>query len=356
MLNLFHNFKFEKHIGDGLFVLAVSSLLLLAELSTTSFAEIEYWTVSAGDKVLAVMRTEDAAGEAVEQAKHYYDEDDAKNVSVEAEPSIEVEQKHYKLFKAPRTANIKDAVKRIIGDAESKTPNVKITTTQTLTGTRKVAYKTVEKKSDTLIEDAKAVETAGKKGEELVSEKVVMVNGEEVSSEELSAELTKAPRNKVVLLGTKVDDQEDEAGNEGSAGRAFNVKRNSDGVTFAGDLPGEEMGKKAAEYGMKFVGNPYVWAGESLERGADCSGFTLAVYKHFGISLPHDAHAQRNYGIEVPSLKSARAGDLICFHGHIGIYIGNNQIVHAMNKANGMTISTIGYNRKPIVTIRRLFK
>ena len=116
------------------------------------------------------------------------------------------------------------------------------------------------------------------------------------------------------------------------------------------------MGKKAAEYGLKFVGNPYVWAGESLERGADCSGFTLAVYKHFGISLPHDAHAQRNYGVEVSSLKNARPGDLICFHGHIGIYIGNNKIVHAMNVANGMTVSTIGYNRKPIVTIRRLFK
>ena len=339
-----------------MFVLAVSSLLLLAELSTTSFAEIEYWTVKAGDKVLAVMRTEEDAGKAIEQAKHYYDDEDAENIAVEAEPSIEVEQKQYELFRAPRTANVKDAVKRIINNAESDSPIVKITTTQTLTGTRPVAFKTVEKKSNELIEDAKSVSEVGKKGEELVSKKVVMVNGEEISDEELSAELTKEPKNKVVLLGTKIDDEEDEEGNEGSAGRAFNVRRNPDGITFAGDLPGEEMGKKAAEYGLKFVGNPYVWAGESLERGADCSGFTLAVYKHFGISLPHDAHAQRDYGEEVPSLKYARAGDLICYHGHIGIYIGNNKIVHAMNEANGMTVSTIGYNRKPIVTIRRLFK
>jgi len=355
-LNPFHNFKFEKHIGDGLFVLAVSSLLLLAELSTTSFAQIEYWTVKAGDKVLAVLRTEDAAGAAVKQAEHYYDDEEAKEVSVNAEPTIEVEQKHYGLFRAPRTANVSDAVSRIISNAESSDPDVKITTTQTLTGTRPVAYETVEKKSDEIIEDAKAVAEAGKKGEELVTEKMVMVNGDEVSTTELSAELTKAPKDKVVLLGTRVDDEEDAPGNEGSAGRAFNVRRNSDGVTFGGDLPGEEMGKKAAEYGLKFVGNPYVWAGESLERGADCSGFTLAVYKHFGISLPHDAHAQRNYGVEVPSLSSARAGDLICYHGHIGIYIGKNQIVHAMNESNGMTVSTIGYNRKPIVTIRRLFK
>ena len=73
----FHKFRIEKHIGDGIFVLAISSLLLLAELSTTSFAEIEYWTVKAGSRVLAVMRTEEDAGKAVEQAEHYYDEEDA---------------------------------------------------------------------------------------------------------------------------------------------------------------------------------------------------------------------------------------------------------------------------------------
>ena len=352
----FHKFRIEKHIGDGIFVLAISSLLLLAELSTTSFAEIEYWTVKAGNRVLAVMRTEEDAGKAVEQAEHYYDEEDAEDIAVNAEPTIAVEQKHYELFKAPRTVTVKDAVGRIINNAESDDPDVKITTTQTISGTRPVAFKTVEKKSDALIEDARAVDTVGVKGEEKVSEKVIMVNGKQVSSEELSAELTKSPKDKIVLLGTRVDDQEDSKDNEGSAGRAFNVRRNPDGITFRGDLPGKEMGKKAAEYGLKFVGNPYVWAGESLERGADCSGFTLAVYKHFGISLPHDAHAQRNYGVEVSSLKNARPGDLICFHGHIGIYIGNNKIVHAMNVANGMTVSTIGYNRKPIVTIRRLFK
>ena len=235
----FHKFKIEKHIGDGIFVLAVSSLLLLAELSTTSFAEIEYWTVKAGDHVLAVMRTEEEAGKAIEQAEHYYDEEEAEDIAVTAEPTISVEQKQYELFKAPRTASVTDAVGRIIKNAESDDPDVKITTTQVLSGTRPVAFKTVEKKSDKLIEDARTVDTAGIKGEEKVSEKVIMVNGEKVASEELSAELTKSPKDKVILLGTKVDDQEDSKDNEGSAGRAFNVRRNSDGITFAGDLPGE---------------------------------------------------------------------------------------------------------------------
>ena len=158
-----------------------------------------------------------------------------------------------------------------------------------------------------------------------------------------------------MLLGTRVDDKEDPKGSEGSAGKALRVRKSGDGKTYVGDLSGKETGKKVAEYGLKFVGNPYVWGGESLTNGADCSGFVLAVYKHFGISLPHDAHAQRNYGIKIGSLKNARPGDLICYHGHIGIYIGNNQIVHAMNVANGITVKTIGYNHKPIVTIQRLF-
>ena len=354
-MNPFKDFKIEKHIGEGVFVLAISSLLLFAELSTSAFAQVQYWQIKAGDDVIAVTKTEEDAGEAISTAEHHYDEEGSTNVTVDAEPSLSVEEKRYNMFAAPKVSSANDAAGDIIETAEEDDSKIKITTVQTVTGTRKVDFKTVKQESDELIEDAVAVKNAGKKGEEEVTKKIVMVNGEEISSQELASEVTKAPKNEIVLLGTKVDDEEDAKGNEGSAGRAFNVKQNDDGVTYGGDLPSKKLGKKVAEYGLQFVGNPYVWGGESLTNGADCSGFTLAVYKHFGISLPHDAHAQRNYGIEVSSLKDARPGDLICYHGHIGIYIGNNQIVHAMNEQNGMTVSTIGYNHKPIVTIRRLF-
>ena len=336
-------------------MLAISSLLLFAELSTSTYAQIAFWTIKAGDETLAVVRDEDTAEAAVNQAEHHYDKEDAEDVSVVAEPSISVEQNQYSLLSHPKVSTADAAADKIIDNAESSEPDVVITTTQTLTGTRKVEFGTVEKKSDAIIEDARQLQTMGEAGEELVTKKIVMVNGEEVSSEEISAEVTKEPRDRVMLLGTRVDDQEDAKGNEGSAGKAFRVRKSGNGKTYVGDLPGDEMGKKVANYALKFVGNPYVWGGESLTKGADCSGFVLAVYKHFGISLPHDAHAQRNYGIKIASVKEARPGDLICYHGHIGIYIGNNQIVHAMNEANGICVKTIGYNRKPIVTIQRLF-
>ena len=201
---------------------------------------------------------------------------------------------------------------------------------------------------------AVAVDSKGTPGEEMVTKSVVTLNGEEVSSEEIESKVVSEPEPEIVLTGTRKDDQEDSSENAGSAGRAFHVQRNADGKTFRGDLSGEEMGRKVADYALNFVGNPYVWGGESLERGADCSGFTLAVYKHFGIGLPHNANTQRNYGTGY-TLATARAGDLICYDGHIGIYIGNNQIVHAMNEANGMTVSTIGYNHKKILGVRRFF-
>ncbi len=354
-MDLFKNLKIEKHIGEGVFVLAVSSLLLFAELSTSSYAQVAYYALTAGDEVIAIVRSEDEAGEAIKKAEHHYVSDEAEDVSVSSEPSIAVEQKQYHLLTAPRAASPEGAAKKIIRNAESEDPDVQIRTKETIKETRDIDFDTVEKESDKLIEDAVAVDTEGVKGEEMVTRSVMTLNGEEISSEEIAAEVVTEPEPEVILTGTRKDDQEDSSENEGSAARAFHVELNDDGKTFHGDLKGEEMGRKVAEYALNFVGNPYVWGGESLENGADCSGFTLAVYKHFGISLPHNANTQRNYGNGY-TLATARPGDLICYNGHCGIYIGNNQIVHAMNEQNGMTVSTIGYNHKPIVGVRRLFE
>ena len=87
-------------------------------------------------------------------------------------------------------------------------------------------------------------------------------------------------------------------------------------------------GRAAAEYALSFLGVPYVYGGSSLSSGVDCSGFTMAVYAHFGISLPHYDGDQEKYGTAV-SYSNAKPGDLVFYGGHVGIYIGNGQIVHA---------------------------
>mgnify|MGYP002578275777 FL=1 len=110
-------------------------------------------------------------------------------------------------------------------------------------------------------------------------------------------------------------------------------------------------GQAIVDYACQFIGNPYVWGGTSLTDGADCSGFIQSVFAHFGISLPRTTYDQINAGVEV-SYDQAMPGDLICYDGHIGIYIGNGQIVNAQNPEQGIGISPATYTT--ILSVRRI--
>lgn len=116
---------------------------------------------------------------------------------------------------------------------------------------------------------------------------------------------------------------------------------------------GSDIGKAVADYALQFVGNPYVYGGTSLTNGTDCSGFVLSVYANFGVSLPHSSSAQRSRGYEVGGIANAQPGDIVCYSGHVGIYIGNGQIVHASSAKTGIKISTATY--KNILAVRRIF-
>ncbi|MEY8391966.1 hydrolase [Lachnospiraceae bacterium] len=111
-------------------------------------------------------------------------------------------------------------------------------------------------------------------------------------------------------------------------------------------------GSEVVQYALNFVGNPYVWGGKDPNTGADCSGFTSYVYAHFGISIPSYSYSQRSVGKEV-SYANARAGDLICYNGHVAIYMGNGQIVHAKGTAYGI-VAYDNATYRQIVTVRRV--
>ena len=122
----------------------------------------------------------------------------------------------------------------------------------------------------------------------------------------------------------------------------------------ASHTPVSSEGGSVAEFALQFVGNPYEYGGTSLTNGADCSGFVMSVYENFGVSLPHSSSADRSVGTEVAGgLSNAQAGDIVCYSGHVGIYIGNGQIVHASTEETGIKVSEADY-RTPI-TVRRIF-
>lgn len=118
---------------------------------------------------------------------------------------------------------------------------------------------------------------------------------------------------------------------------------------------GSARGKEIAQYALQYVGNPYVSGGTSLTGGADCSGFTYRVFSDFGYSISRTSYQQRNNGTGV-SYSEAQPGDIICYEGHVGIYIGDGLIVHASNSnpypSGGIKVSQAQY--RTILAVRRI--
>ena len=114
---------------------------------------------------------------------------------------------------------------------------------------------------------------------------------------------------------------------------------------------GSALGKNIAKYGCQFIGNPYVYGGTSLTNGADCSGFTYRIYADFGYTIPRTSGAQRSCGTGV-DYANAQPGDLICYDGHVGLYIGGGYIVHASTEKTGIKVSKATYRK--ILAVRRV--
>jgi cell wall-associated NlpC family hydrolase len=112
-------------------------------------------------------------------------------------------------------------------------------------------------------------------------------------------------------------------------------------------------GQAVVDYARQFLGNPYVYGGNSLTNGTDCSGFVKGVYAAFGINLPRTSAEQRSVGYAV-SLSEIQPGDIVCYSGHVGIYAGNNTLIHASNEKTGITLtSPVTY--RSVLAVRRIF-
>ena len=359
---------------------AAVAVIAMIVFAVNAVSKVDYWDLKAGDKTVAVFASEEDAEAVIAEVEGRYVEKDAEVQSLEVTPALSVEKTTYKKKEAPKpetkpeetaeyllkgekaevTYTVKDgdtlwdiAYKhdKTISEIEKMNPNldidsihpgdklifseldpiVDVKVVQLVTSTKKIKYETVEKKTSKLTTGETKVKQKGKEGKKKVTELITSVNGKTTKTEVKKSKVLKKAKKEIILVGTG------------------DAKKNSDGQTYSGN------GQAVADFALQFVGNPYEYGGSSLTDGADCSGFVMAVYEHFGVSLPHGAVTMQSYGRGV-SLSEAQPGDLICYPAHVAIYIGGGQIVHAIDYGYDIGVTGLDYSGNPVVDVRRILE
>jgi len=376
----------KKKVVLGIAIVAsVAILAVIISVVVKAVSTEDYYDLKIGEETIAVFATEEEAKQVIDDVEHYYVAEGGEVKSLEVSPVMTTVKTTYDVKDAPKlNKEPKELVEYIISGTKERTtykvkdgdtiwsiamdndfsveevkkmnpdldleniypgdeislyemkPLVKINLVQLVTSTKPIKFKTVKKKSSELLKNTTKVKQEGKNGKKRVTELITSVNGEATKTEVKKSKVLKKPVKQILIVGTKEVPASD-------------VSSYSDGETYSGS------GQAVADYALQFVGNPYEYGGSSLTDGADCSGFVMAVYDHFGVSMAHDADVMRNYGKGV-SLSEAQPGDLVCYSGHVGIYIGGGQIVHAIDYGYDIGITSVNYSYKPVLAVRRIFE
>lgn len=204
-------------------------------------------------------------------------------------------------------------------------------------------------------EEKKAAEEAARKAAEEAAKKAAAEEAAKKAQEEANKKAAEAASKKPSTTSTTTSSNKTTGNSSSSTSKGNGSSSGSSSVSSSSsssNVSYNPTGQSVVNYACQFVGNPYVWGGTSLTNGADCSGFIMSVYAKFGVSLPHSSAAMAGCGRGV-SYSEAMPGDIICYAGHVAIYMGGGQIVHASNARDGIKISGNAAYR-PIVAVRRV--
>lgn len=290
------------------------------------------YIVSADGKELFIVEDKETAKQVVRDVMDNYVPEKGDVDSIKLEENLKIEDKTLFIgVKPPTVITEKEAVQKVLESNETDKPMMHVTTTAKVDEKKDVDPEVVYEKTDDLFDGNIELKSEGEKGEKIVTNEVVMVNGEKESEEAVNEKVTQKPVDTVMLLGTKARPHD------------------TAWADYSGETFGTMDGQELVDFGKQFLGNPYKWGGTSLTNGADCSGFIYAIYQHFGYNVPRMGFFEMGKGV---CLAEAKPGDIVYYPGHYAMYAGNGMIVHAYNSRAGICMSGVHAPGK-ILTIRR---
>ena len=301
--------------------------------------------IMAGGQEVAVLQSEMDAERVIENIKTEYcgvNNDAAAMIT----PAVTVQEKEYVTAEYVDIDTVEEATAEILEQNATADPYFEVTVSQPMVMTKIIDHKTKVVKDKHLKKGKKKVAVKGKNGEKIVIGNQTMVNGVVEDTEIYSEEVVSKPVTEVIKKGTKKPKKKVKREVVVNNTAATTNTTATTGTTTATESsvnttpsyvaynPSTSAG--IVGYAQAFHGVPYVYGG-ATPAGFDCSGFTMYVYRAFGVNLPHSSGAQAGYGVAV-SASEARPGDLVVMPGHVGIYVGNGMMVHA--PAPGQSVKT----------------
>lgn len=295
------------------------------------------YVVKADGEELFLVEDAETAENVMKTVLNEYSPEGAQINSIVVDKKISTDNKELKRGEEPPVVlTEEEAVDYVIEQNKTEDPLFSVTISAEIGSIENVEAGTTYEESDDLYKGESKVKSKGSDGDQIVTNQVTSVNGTVLTSEVIDETLVNESVNTVIYKGTK------------------EKPKDTVRADYSGTVMGSGDGAAVANFALQFVGNPYKYGGTSLTNGADCSGFVQSVYAKFGISLPRTATAQSYCGKGV-SYSEAQPGDLVCYSGHIAIYIGGGNVVHASNSRTGIIVSSAHYSGA-ITTVRRILE